>query len=117
MILIFGGSGPNTPILGHSFGGLLAGFEAMEAMRRQMATEFAKDGIRVVTIQSSGTTEGFPADMKGAAEIIQSIDDSTLTGKAASLEDVANAFVFAASDKAKSMTGGSLNISAGAIFD
>ena len=117
VILLFGGEGPRTPIREFSLGGLIAGFEALEAMRRQMATEFAPDGIRVVSLQTSGIADSIPKGMKGAAEIRKSIDDSTLTGQAATFEDVGNALVFAASDQAKSITGAAINITAGAMLD
>jgi 3-oxoacyl-[acyl-carrier protein] reductase len=40
-----------------------------------------------------------------------------LLGRAATLEDVGNAAVFAASDKARTMTAATLNISGGALID
>jgi NAD(P)-dependent dehydrogenase (short-subunit alcohol dehydrogenase family) len=40
-----------------------------------------------------------------------------LVGRAGTFEDVANAAVFAASDRARIMTGATLNISGGAIID
>jgi 3-oxoacyl-[acyl-carrier protein] reductase len=117
VILIFGGEGPRTPVRWHSFGGLLVGFEALETMRRQMATEFAADNIRVVTLKTSGIAESLPSGMEGAEAIAKTIDESTLTGKAATFDDVANAFVFAASDQAKAITGAAINITGGAMLD
>jgi enoyl-[acyl-carrier-protein] reductase (NADH) len=42
---------------------------------------------------------------------------STLLGRAATLEDVGNTVAFAASDRARTMTAATLNVSAGALID
>jgi 3-oxoacyl-[acyl-carrier protein] reductase len=64
----------------YNLGGLPAAFDAVESMRRQSASEFGQYGIRVITLQ-------------------------TLIGRVASLEDVGNVAVVAASDRARTMTG------------
>ncbi len=115
VILMFGGSG--TPSPGLWLGGLITAFEAMEAMRRQLAVELGPHGIRVVTLRSGGIPESLPPDMEGRGEIADSIVDATLLRRAATLEEVGNAAAFAASDKAASMTAATLNLSAGAIMD
>ena len=115
VILVFGGSGNPSP--GLWLGGLITAFEAMEAMRRQLAVELGPHGIRVVTLRSAGIPESLPADMEGREDIANSIVGATLLQRAATLEEVGNAAAFAASDKARSMTAATLNISAGAIMD
>ncbi|HET9121315.1 MAG TPA: SDR family oxidoreductase [Solirubrobacterales bacterium] len=45
------------------------------------------------------------------------IEASTLLGRAATLEDVGNTAAFAASDRARSMTAATINVSAGALID
>lgn len=115
VILVFGGSGDPAP--GNYYGGLITAFEAMEAMRRQLAVELGVHGIRVVTLRSGGIPESLPAGMEGREEIANSIVEATLIRRAATLEEVGNAAAFAASDKAASMTGATLNISAGALMD
>lgn len=115
VILVFGGSGDPAP--GNYYGGLITAFEAMEAMRRQLAVELGEHGIRVVTLRSGGIPESLPAGMEGREEIADSIVEATLIRRAATLEEVGNAAAFAASDKAASMTGATLNISAGALMD
>lgn len=45
------------------------------------------------------------------------IETDTLLGRAATLEDVGNAAVFAASDWAGSVTGAIVNVSCGALVD
>ncbi|WAP52250.1 SDR family oxidoreductase [Arthrobacter sp. ATA002] len=115
VILVFGGSGNPSP--GNYFGGLITAFEAMEAMRRQLAVELGEHGIRVVTLRSGGIPESLPAALAGREDIAKSIVEATLLKRAATLEEVGNAAAFAASDKAGSMTAATLNISAGALMD
>lgn len=115
VILAFGGSGTPTP--GNYYGGLITAFEAIEAMRRQLAVELGEYGIRVVTLRSGGIPESLPADLTGREDIANSIVDATLLRRAATLAEVGNAAAFAASDKAASMTAATLNISAGALMD
>jgi 3-oxoacyl-[acyl-carrier protein] reductase len=57
-------------------------FEALEVLRRQLATELGPHGVRTVT-----------------------------------LEDVANVAAFVASDKARTMTAATANVSCGALVD
>jgi len=114
VLLFFGGAG--DPPRGFHLGALQTGFQAVEAMRRQLAVELAPHGIRTVTLRTSGIAESLP-EMAGREEIVKSLDASTLTGRAASLADVGHAAVFAASDRARSMTAATINITGGALFD
>ena len=114
VLLFFGGEG--DPPRGFHLGALQTGFQAVEAMRRQLAVELAQHGIRTVTLRTSGIAESLP-QMEGREEIAKSLDESTLLGRAATLEDVGHAAVFAASDRARSMTGATLNVSVGALLD
>ena len=61
--------------------------------------------------------ETFPSDFDGAAQITKMIEDQTLLGRAATLEDVGNAAVFAASDWGRTMTAATVNVSCGALID
>jgi NAD(P)-dependent dehydrogenase (short-subunit alcohol dehydrogenase family) len=115
VILVFGGYG--DPPRGYNLGGLQVAFQAQEALRRSLAVELAPYGIRTLTIQTSGIAESIPAGFEGRERIVESLDASTLLGRAATLADVANAAVFGASDLAASMTGTKLNITAGSSFD
>jgi enoyl-[acyl-carrier-protein] reductase (NADH) len=85
-------------------------------MRRQLAGELGGYGIRVITLQSSGIAEGLPADFPGRAELAADLAEPTALGRTATLADVGNAAVFAASDMAAAMTGAALNISCGAYL-
>jgi 3-oxoacyl-[acyl-carrier protein] reductase len=115
VILIFGGSG--DPLRGYSLGGLQTGFEALEAMRRQLAMELGPRGIRVVTLRTGGIAESFPEGFEGREQIVADFDAATMLGRGATLADVQDAAVFAASDRARSITGATINISAGALID
>jgi 3-oxoacyl-[acyl-carrier protein] reductase len=112
VILVFGGYG--DPPRGHHLGGLQVAFQAQEALRRNLAAELGPYGVRALTIQTSGIVDSLPEGMERVAEGIAA---TTLLGRAATLSDVANAAVFAASDQAASMTATKLNISAGTFVD
>jgi NAD(P)-dependent dehydrogenase (short-subunit alcohol dehydrogenase family) len=118
VILAFGGSadrrGPDRDYL---LGGTQIAFDAIETLRRAFSVELGPHGIRFVTLVSGGVPDTFPSGMEEAAEIRKMIEGTTFTGRAAGLDDVGNAAVFAASDWARSMTAATVNISAGAIVD
>ena len=115
VILVFGGSG--DPLPGLYLGGLQTAFEAMESMRRQLSSELGSYGIRVLTLRTGGIPESLPENMEGAGEIADAITNATMLGRAATLDDVGYTAAFAASDRARSMTAATLNISAGALID
>lgn len=64
VILIFGGSG--EPMRDYSLGGLQVAFEALESMRRQLASELGRDGVRTVTLRTGGVPETIPEGFEGA---------------------------------------------------
>ena len=115
VILIFGGSGP--PPRGYYLGGLQVAFEAMESMRRQLASELGPYGVRVVTLRTGGVPESIPEGFDGRGAIVEGIERQTMLGRAATLEDVGHAAAFAASDRARSMTAATVNVSCGALVD
>jgi 3-oxoacyl-[acyl-carrier protein] reductase len=115
VILIFGGSGP--PPRGYYLGGLQVAFEAMESMRRQLASELGPHGVRVVTLRTGGVPESIPDGFDGREAIVEGIEQQTMLGRAATLEDVGHAAAFAASDRARSMTAATVNVSCGALVD
>ncbi len=112
VILTFGGYGDPSPNLG----GLQVAFGAVEAMRRAWACELGRYGIRVLTLQTGGIVETM-GDFDGRDAIAAAIEGRTMLGRAASLADVGNVAVFAASELAASMTGTALNITAGSVVD
>jgi len=115
VILAFGGEG--DPPRGYYLGGLQTAFHAVEAMRRQLAAELGPHGVRVVTLRTGGVPESISEAFPRRAAISEAIEQATLLGRAATLDDVGNAAAFAASDAARTMTGATINVSAGALLD
>jgi 3-oxoacyl-[acyl-carrier protein] reductase len=115
VILLFGGSG--EPLRDYSIGGLQVAFEALEAMRRQFASELGRQGVRVVTIRTSGVIDSIPEGYDGRDALVGWLEGMTMLGRGALLEDVGNVAAFVASDKARTMTAATANISCGALID
>jgi NAD(P)-dependent dehydrogenase (short-subunit alcohol dehydrogenase family) len=114
VILMFGGEG--DPPRGYNLGGLQTAFHAMEAMRRQLATELGPHGVRTVTLKTGGVPGSIGDDEQRAA-IADSIEGASLLGRAATLDDVGNVAAFVASDEARSMTAATVNVSSGTLLD
>jgi len=118
VILAFGGPGDRSgPLRDYYLGGTQVAFDAIETIRRQLSVELGPHGIRFVTLASGGVPETFPGEFDAAEQITKMIEDQTLLGRAATLEDVGNAAAFAASDWARSMTAAIVNVSCGALID
>jgi len=115
VILFFGGYG--DPVPDYYIGGFQIALGAIDSLRRQLASELGKHGIRAVTLQTGGVPETIPQSFDRREEITEGIVDSTMLGRAATLEDVGNVAAIAASDLARTMTATALNISCGAIVD
>jgi NAD(P)-dependent dehydrogenase (short-subunit alcohol dehydrogenase family) len=114
VILALGGDGPQTV---PGLGGFKIALDALEGHRRQWAVELGEYGVRVVTLKTGGIPESLPPGFENADAIEAGIREATLLKRAATLADVGNAAVFAASDLARTITGADINISAGAILD
>jgi 3-oxoacyl-[acyl-carrier protein] reductase len=118
VILAFGGPGDRSaPLRDYYLGGTQVAFDAIETMRRQLAVELGPHGIRFVTLETGGIPETIPEGIDGRDAIVKSLEDATLLGRGATLEDVGNAAAFAASDRARTMTAATLNVSCGALID
>jgi 3-oxoacyl-[acyl-carrier protein] reductase len=115
VILAFGGEG--DPLRDYYLGGFQVGLHAVEAMRRQLAAELGRRGVRVVTLRTGGVPETIPEGFDGREAITEGIEKLTMLGRAATLEDVGNVAAFVASDRARTMTAATVNISAGALID
>jgi 3-oxoacyl-[acyl-carrier protein] reductase len=115
VILIFGGSG--DPLRGYYLGRLQVAFEALESMRRQLASELGPHGVRVVTLRTGGVPETIPEGFEGRERIVRDIEKMTMLGRAATFEDVGHVAAFVASDRARTMTAATANISCGALID
>jgi len=114
VILLFGGAA--DPPRGIHLGGLQTAFHAVEAMRRQLSAELGADGIRVVTLRTSGIAESI-SDPSLRERITEGIVEASLLGRVPTLQDVGNAAAFAASDRARTVTAAHIDISAGTFMD
>jgi 3-oxoacyl-[acyl-carrier protein] reductase len=115
VILFFGGAG--EPVREFAVGGLQVAFHALEAMRRQLAAELGPHGVRAVTLRTGGIPETLPAGFRGREELEENIAGKTMLGRAATLADVGAVAAFVASDRARSMTASTVNVSCGALVD
>ncbi|MBJ7597479.1 SDR family oxidoreductase [Candidatus Nephthysia bennettiae] len=115
VILMFGGEG--DPMRDYYLGGLQTAFHAMESMRRQLASELGPYGVRAVTLRTGGVPDSMPEGVEGRETIASGIEKLTMLGRVATLEDVGNVAAFVASDRARTMTAATVNISAGALID
>lgn len=101
----------------HKTGGFGVGCAAVEALSRSLAGELGPLGIRVVCLRSDALPETWPADEDGIADIRRYMEQGTALGRLPTLAQVADAAVFAASDRASAMTGAILNLTCGSIMD
>ncbi|MGW4525748.1 SDR family NAD(P)-dependent oxidoreductase [Amycolatopsis sp. NPDC004378] len=115
VILLFGGAG--DPVREFSVGGLQVAFHALEAMRRQLAAELGPHGVRAVTLRTGGIPETLPSGFPGREELEENIAGKTMLGRAATLADVGAVAAFVASDRARTMTASTVNVSCGALVD
>jgi 3-oxoacyl-[acyl-carrier protein] reductase len=114
VILVFGGTG--DPMRDYYLGGTQVAFDAQESMRRQLSAELGAQGVRVVTLRTGGIAESVP-EFEGQDAIVDGIVAQTMLGRPAMLEDVGNVAAFVASDRARTMTAATVNVSAGALVD
>jgi NAD(P)-dependent dehydrogenase (short-subunit alcohol dehydrogenase family) len=108
-------------------GGMGPAWAAMEAFNRNLSAEFGSHGIRAVCLRSTGLPEtrtievvfGLHAKAMGIpqAQFLGFIESMTHRKRSSTLEEVANAAVFLASDKASGMTGTVANLTGGMIVD
>jgi 3-oxoacyl-[acyl-carrier protein] reductase len=114
VILMFGGEG--DPIRDYNIGGFQISLVAVEALRKQLASELGRHGIRVVSLLTGGVIDAIDDDFEGRDELIESLVAPTLLGHGALLEDVGDVAAFAASDRARTITASAINITCGAII-
>jgi NAD(P)-dependent dehydrogenase (short-subunit alcohol dehydrogenase family) len=117
VILFFGGEGAGAAHRRYQLGGLLTSFNAVESMRRQLAAELGEYGIRVISLRTGGVPEVMPAGDEFRERIERDMVEQTLLGRVATLADVGNVAVFAASDLARTITGTGINMTCGAVID
>ena len=108
-----GGIGyPNT-------GGFAPTCAALESLSRNLAVEFGVYGIRSVNIRSSGSPDSkvFQDAIKSQPEVmgpvISSMENDTMLKKMVLMDDITNAALFLVSDLAASITGVTIDVTAG----
>jgi 3-oxoacyl-[acyl-carrier protein] reductase len=115
VIMAFGGDG--DPLRDYYIGGTQVAFEAIESMRRQLSAELGPHGVRVVTLRTGGVPETLPEGLDTREAIEESIRSQTMLDRVATLQDVGNVAAFVASDRARTMTAATANVSCGALVD
>lgn len=73
-------------------------------------------GVRVVTLRTDAVPEAIP-QFDGREALVEGIEKQTMLGRGPTLEDVGNVAALVASDKARTMTAATANISCGALID
>jgi len=102
---------------------LTAGFApacaAIESFSRNLASELGPYGVRVVNIRSGGSPdsrffkEARDRDPQAMAPVMRSMEDDTMLKRLPLMDDISNVAVFLASDLARSITGVTVDVTAG----
>jgi NAD(P)-dependent dehydrogenase (short-subunit alcohol dehydrogenase family) len=108
-------------------GGMAPAWAAMEALSRDLSAEFGAKGVRSICLRTTGLPEtetikvvfGLHAAAMGVSrEQFQTlVEGLTHTRRSTTLEELANAAVFAASGMSAGMTGAVLNVTGGRVTD
>ncbi len=104
----------------HSTGGFGVACSAIESLSRTLAGQLGPKGIRVVCLRSDAILETWSAAPERAAETAKFktyMEQGTVLGRLPRLTEVADAAVFAASDRASAITGAIVNLTCGSIMD
>lgn len=106
--------------IGYPFtGGFAPACGAVESISRNLASELGVYGIRVVTIRSGGSPDSavFRQALEKAPEqmasILRGLEMDTMLKKLPRMEDIANTAIFLASGMAGSITGVTVDVTAG----
>jgi 3-oxoacyl-[acyl-carrier protein] reductase len=98
----------------HLTGGFGTACAAIEAFSRSLAGELGPQGIRVVCLRPDAIPETWPVEH---TDVRTYMEDGTVLGRLPTLDEVAHAAVFMASDRASAMTGTVANLTCGSIMD
>nr|WP_221401439.1 SDR family oxidoreductase [Paenibacillus phyllosphaerae] len=98
----------------HRTGGFSTACTAIEGLTYSLAGELGPLGIRVACLRSDAIPETWSSD---ASEIKTYMEDGTALGRLPTLNELANAAVLAASDRASAITGTVLNVTCGSIMN
>jgi NAD(P)-dependent dehydrogenase (short-subunit alcohol dehydrogenase family) len=100
----------------HKTGGFGVACAAIEELTRSLAAELGPFGVRVVCLRPDAISETWsPEHQSGPNKAY--MDQGTVLGHLPTLQQVADAAVFAASDRAGAMTGTIVNLTCGSIMD
>jgi NAD(P)-dependent dehydrogenase (short-subunit alcohol dehydrogenase family) len=92
----------------------LEGGHEPHAVAAELGRALAAHGLDLCT---GGVPETLPTGFEGREAIVASIEEQTMLDRTATLEDVGNMAAFVASDRARTMTAATANISCGALID
>lgn len=102
----------------HSTGGFGVACSAIESLSRTLAGQLGRKGIRVVCLRSDAILETWEDDFAGQADSPRTfMEQGTVLGRLPKLSEIAEAAVFAASDRASAMSGTIMNLTCGSILD
>ncbi len=104
----------------HLTGGFSTACAAIEALSRSLAGELGPQGIRVVCLRPDAIPETWSAEHRddtSGSGVKAYMENGTALGRLPTLDEVANAAVFMASDRASAMTGAIANLTCGSIMD
>lgn len=92
---------------------------AIEAFSRNLAAELGASGVRVVNIRSAGSPDStvfrqaVEQNPQGMESVLRGMENDTMLKRLPLMEDIANTALFLASDHAKSITGVTVDVTAG----
>jgi NAD(P)-dependent dehydrogenase (short-subunit alcohol dehydrogenase family) len=108
-------------------GGMAPAWAAMESLSRNLSAEYGAQGIRTVCLRSTGLPETATIDLvydlharamgMSRNQFRAFMEGMSHTRRSATLKELGDAAVFAASDQASGMTGAILNLTGGKIAD
>jgi 3-oxoacyl-[acyl-carrier protein] reductase len=104
----------------HLTGGFGTACAAIEALSRSLAGELGPQGIRVVCLRPDAIPETWAAEHRddtSGSGVKAYMENGTALGRLPTLDEVANAAAFMASDRASAMTGTIANLTCGSIMD
>ena len=123
-------STPGARLTGKGLIGNAAQSAGLEGFSRALAGELGPAGVRVVCVRPHAMADAYDTSYTGEMfgriaalsgtprdEWLEGLASTTLLGRLPTLDEVAEYLAFAASDRARSMTGSIANLTAGALVD
>ena len=102
----------------HATGGFGAACAAVEEFSRSLAGEVGPHGVRVVCLRPDALPETWEGrDTEPVMAAYRYMTDGTALGRLPTLQEVADAAVLAASDRAGAMTGAIVNLTCGSVMN